>query len=55
MLLENQPLKSEEAEWDLKQAASIDGELKGFMEPRWTYSRVEFFIKGVVSQRSGCH
>ena len=24
MLLENQPLKSEEAEWDLKQAASID-------------------------------
>ena len=39
MLLENQPLKSEEAEWDLKQAASIDGELKGFMEPS-TYATV---------------
>ena len=39
MLLENQPLKSEEAEWDLKQATSIDGELKGFMEPS-TYATV---------------
>ncbi len=33
MLLEKLPLKSEEAESDLKQAASTDEELKGLMEP----------------------